>query len=513
MKKNIINIKGTILFFVLALSFSCSDDFLDRPSEDGFDTSNFYTSDDQVSRSTSVLYGKIWAPFLNKWFFAFSEVTSGNMLAGADGKELTQFQTTSDSPMFSLSWGTCFGVVAQSNNLINSLRTSVGPNVSEAVVENTIAEAHFMRAIAYFYLVRIWGEVPIIENGLDYVTSPNINTNRVEDIYTFIERDLQYAADHLQSKVRGTNYTQNIRLSSGSAKAFLAKVYLYRKEYAKAKALSEEVINSGEFKLLANFGDLFRIKNNNNQESIFSWQMVVNGEYESSNFTNVQFGPDVLNEALGYGATYYPSKDMISAFEPGDKRKRETIMTDGDYYPELTHDGGAGFTCSADNGFLDATGALAKKYVVGRISAETGKQDSWGGTNACNYIMRYSDLLLIHAEAIMAGNAETTDAAALLSFNKVRLRAGLPAKTKITHKDMIQERRIELAFEGEYWYDLCRLPASEAISIMSQQDRSTYSTTPTYYIPVEADLLYPKPSVEVNKNPKLNEPAVPYVFK
>jgi hypothetical protein len=512
MKKNIINIKGAILFFVLALSASCSDNFLDRPSEDGFDSSNFYASDEQVTRSTSAMYGKIWAPFFTKCFYALSEVTSGNLYAGDDGTELIQFHASSESPLLLNPWGTCFGVVAQSNNLINSLRTSVGPDVSPAVLENTIAEAHFMRAIAYFYLVRIWGEVPIIENGLDYVTNPNINTNRVEDVYTLIERDFQYAADHLQSKVRGANYSQNIRVSSGSAKAFLAKVYLYRKEYAKARSLAEEVINSGEFKLLPNYGDLFRIKNNNNEESIFSWQWIVDGGYQDANFSNVQYGPDVLNE-VSYGATYIPSKDIIKAFEAGDKRKRETIMTDGDYYPELTHDGGVGFTCSADNGFLDATGALVKKYVVGKASAETGVQDSWGGTSSCNYIMRYSDLLLIHAEAIMAGNAETTDAAALLSFNKVRLRAGLPAKTKITHKDMMQERRIELAFEGEYWYDLCRLPANEAISIMSQQDRSAYTDTPAYYTPTEADLLYPKPSNDVNKNPKLNEPAVPYVFK
>lgn len=60
MKKYSINIKRAILFFVLALSASCSDNFLDRPSEDGFDSSNFYSSDEQVVRSTSALYGKIW---------------------------------------------------------------------------------------------------------------------------------------------------------------------------------------------------------------------------------------------------------------------------------------------------------------------------------------------------------------------------------------------------------------------------------------------------------------------
>lgn len=514
MKKNSINIKGAILFFVLILSTSCSDSFLDRPSEDTFDASNFYSSDEQVIRSTSAMYGKIWAPFFTKCFYALSEVTSGNVYAGGDGTELMRFQASSESPLLYHAWGTCFGVVAQSNNLINTLRTSVGPNVSESVVENTIAEAHFMRAIAYFYIVRIWGEVPIIENNLDYVQNPNINTNRIEDVYTLIIKDFQYAADHLSPRKRSlTNYSQNIRLSSGSAKAFLAKAYLYRKDYAKARALAEEVINSGEFELMPNFGDLFRIKNNNNPESIFSWQWKVTGGYQDGNLTNIQYGPDVLNE-VSYGAIYIPSKDIINAFETGDKRRKETIMMDGDYYPELTHDGGVGFTCSEDNGFLDGTGALVKKYVVGKTSPETGIQDEYGGTSACNYIMRYAELLLIHAEAIMAGNSETTDAAALTSFNKVRERAGFTIpKTKITHEDMIHERRIELAFEGEYWYDLGRLPASEAISIMSQQDRGAWSTTPVYFTPTAADLIYPKPSNDVNKNPKLNEPAVPYVFK
>jgi hypothetical protein len=515
MKKNSITIKGAILFFVLILSTSCSDNFLDRPSEDTFDASNFYSSDEQVKSSTSAMYGKIWAPFFTKSFYALSEVSSGNVWAAGDGDELMRFQPTAESSLLYHTWGACFGVVAQSNNLINTLETSVGPNVSKSVVESTVAEAHFMRAIAYLYIVRLWGEVPIIENNLDYVQNPNINTNRVQDVYTLIIRDFQYAADHLPARTRKrdqASYSQNIRLSSGSAKAFLAKAYLYTKDYAKARALAKEVIDSGEFDLMANFGDLYRIPNNNNQESIYSWQWKVTGGYQDGNLTNIQYGPDVLNE-VNYGAVYIPSKDIINAFEIGDNRRKATIMREGDYYPELVHDGGVGFTVSAANGFLDATGALVKKYVVGKISAETGNQDEYGGTNACNYIMRYAELLLIHAEAVMAGNSETTDAQALASFNKVRERAGLPAKTKITHEDMIHERRIELAFEGEYWYDLGRLPASEAISIMSQQDRSAYSTTPVYFTPTAANLIYPKPSNDVNKNPKLNEPAVPYVFK
>ncbi|MBZ4042999.1 RagB/SusD family nutrient uptake outer membrane protein [Flavobacterium hibisci] len=506
------------LFIVLVLATtSCSEEFLDRPSEDGYTIDNFYSTDEQVIASTAPMYGKMWAPFATKWQSALGELPSGNCQAGADAVELVDFKLTSESDALLLPWSTCFAVVAQANNLINNLESNVGPGVSKGVINTTIAEAHFMRAMAYFYLVRIYGAVPIIENNLDYVSNPKINTNPVEDVYKFIKMDFQYAVNNLPDKVRTAAYSNNIRLSSGSAKSLLAKVNLYTKDYAEAKKLAEEVIASGEFKLLGSvelpsktFGDLFLVKNNNNEESIFSWQFITKGYY-FSNYSNIQYGIDALNEAT-YGGTYVPTKDIQKAFEPGDLRRKETYMVANDFYPNLASDQGASFLLDPTKYNLNGTGAFVKKYVVGKQSAETGPQDN-NGSSACMYIMRYADLLLIHAEAILGNNAETSDAAALNSYNKVRNRAGLNSAVKITQADIIHERRVEFAFEGEYWYDLCRIPRAVAIDLISKQDRSYFSDTPKYVTPVESDFVFPKPANEVKYNPKLNEAPVPYIFK
>lgn len=407
-------------------------------------------------------------------------------------------------------------MVAQSNNLINNLRNNVGSGVSESTIDLVIAEAHFSRALAYFYLVRLFGNVPIIENNLDYVDNPMINSNPVDDVYTLIKRDFQYAIDHLPEKTRGSNYEENIWASKGTAKSLLAKVHLTRKEYAEAVTLSNEVIASGEFKLLGgselpgkSFGDLFLIANNNNEESIFSWQFVVNG-YFFSNYNNIQYGIDALNEAT-YGGTYNPSVDIQTIYVDGDKRRKETYMIANDFYPGLASDQGPDFLLDPDLYNLGATGAFVKKYVVGKQSAATGPQDSNGSSQSL-YIMRYADLLLINAEAIMGTSSSTSDPKALSSYNQVVNRAGLPSVTSITHAELINQRRMEFAFEGEYWYDLCRIPRQEAIDLISKQNRGQWSND-LYVTPTEADFIFPVPTQESTTNPKLLDPPVPYTFK
>jgi len=127
------------------------------------------------------------------------------------------------------------------------------------------------------------------------------------------------------------------------------------------------------------------------------------------------------------------------------------------------------------------------------------------------YIMRYADLLLIHAEATLAGGASTSDPGALASFNAVRNRAGLSSVTVITFADILKERRLELCFEGDYWFDLGRIPRSQAIAIMAAQNRGNQFSA-EYYTPDNGDFLIDYPDNEVAKNPLLLQPPVPYNF-
>ncbi|MBO0343449.1 MAG: RagB/SusD family nutrient uptake outer membrane protein [Bacteroidota bacterium] len=518
--KRILKTYKLLSFTVLTLLMgACEKDFLERPAEDSITLDNYYSTNDQVESATNAMYNKTWFNFHNKAFFAITEVGSGNMHSySSDVTSMRNFSLSSTDGELENAWKSLWATVAQSNALINFLAERVGSKVDQNVLENTLGEAYFLRATAYFYLVRLWGPVPIIENNLDHVDTPLINTNRIEDIYELIKMDYQTAIEKLKSKVRGSNYANNGHVSKGSAKAMLSKVYLYQEDYTNARALAEEVINSGEFKLLGgselpekSFGDLFLTNNNNNEESIFALQWKTNGAYGVASNCNTQFGYSSFITNTTYGGVFGPSQDILTAFGPGDLRRKETIMLPGDEYPNITTADGAGLIVPDD---IDAqvSGAGIKKYVVGKAGTDSaGPTDAYGMMENNTYIMRYAELLLIHAEAILAGGSSTTDPAALQSFNAVRNRAGLPSVSSITFDDIFKERRLELAFEGDYWFDLGRIPRADAIAIMSEQNRGDKNGA-VYFTPTESDFHLPYPDTDVARNPFLLEDPVPYTF-
>ena len=523
--------KITIAIFALGAMASCSNDFTDRPSEDSISASNYYKNDEQVSTATDGMYYKTWFQFNNKFFYAISEVCSGNMYTNSsDVNAMRSFSiTSSDAEMFA-GWQSLWANVAQANYLINNLQRVADPSVSQSVINNALGEAYFMRATAYFYLVRLWGPVPIIVNNLDHVTNPQLNTNRVEDVYELVTRDYTQAISLLNSKVRGSSYADNAKVSKGSAKAMLAKVYLYLKDYTKARQLSEEVINSGEFKLLGgtsqysiqgkSFGDLFKYANNNNEESVFALQWKTDANYGSGNNCNTQFGISngtISTSNATYGGVFGPSQDILNLYSVGDARRNETIMFPGNVYSDMKIKNGTtfqvGFTVpAADQIGGQGAGAAIKKYCIGIENGNnTGPIDAWAMMNNNTYIMRFSEVLLIHAEAILAGGASTSDAAALKSFNAVRNRAGLSDVSSFTFDDLFTERRKELAFEGDYWFDLGRISRTKAIAIMAAQNRGNMWGA-EYYTPAEKDFTLPYPANDVAKNPKLLDAPVQYQF-
>jgi len=527
--KNIIN--GYKLFLIATVFLTlaaCQDEFTNRPPEDAISLDAYYSSNEQVASATNGMYSRTWFQFENKFMWAVSEVGSGNMYTGSpDVNAMRTFAINGSDTELVNGWSAMWANIAQANAIINFLPSRVGPAVDEDVLQNTIGQAHFMRATAYFYLVRLWGAVPIIENNLDYVENPIINTNRIEDIYTLIERDYLAAIDKLYEKNRGTNYAENGRISKGSAKSLLAKVYLYEKKYPEAKQMAEDVINSGEFKLYGgpslpskSFYDLFTFSNNNNEESIFALQWKGDGKYGSANNCNTQFGistGNVSTSNASYGGVFAPSQDLMAAFELGDLRRKATIMLPGDTYPDIkvalpNSTFGTLVVPAADQIGGQNAGSGIKKYCIGIVNGgSTGPADNWAMMDNVTYIMRYAELLLIHAEATLAGAESTSDAGALASINAVRNRAGLTSLTSITFDDIFKERRLELAFEGDYWFDLGRLPRAQATAIMAAQNRGNRLSA-EYFTPEEGDFLLPYPDNDVAKNPKLLEPPVPYDF-
>lgn len=525
MKRRYLNIFRLMsMMLAFGIISSCSEDFTDRASEDTLLIDNYYTTNEQVAGATNGMYSRTWFQFANKFFWAVAEVGSGNMYTGSsDVNAMRTFALNGSDPELVNGWSSLWANVAQANALINFLPDRVSPSVSPEVVNNTIGEAYFMRATAYFFLVRLWGPVPIIENNLDYIDSPAINTNRIEDVYTLIEQDYLKAIELLK-----TGPTVG-HVSKGAAKSFLAKVYLYQKNYAGAKQMAEEVISSNEYKLLGgeqlpgnSFGDLFLTPNNNNAESIFAIQWITDGNYGSANNSNTQFGISTANlttSNASYGGVFGVSQDVKDLYDVTDLRRHETIMFPGAVYPSIKvrtnsgKDEQIGFTVpAADQIGGQDTGMAIKKYCIGIENGDaTGKVDAWNMMNNNTYLMRYAELLLIHAEATLAGGGSTSDAGALASFNAVRNRAGLASATSITFDDIFLERRKELCFEGDYWFDLGRLPRAQAIAIIAAQNRGNRNTA-EYYTPAESDFYLKYPDNDVAKNPLLKQPPVPYQF-
>jgi hypothetical protein len=131
------------------------------------------------------------------------------------------------------------------------------------------------------------------------------------------------------------------------------------------------------------------------------------------------------------------------------------------------------------------------------------------------YLLRYADVLLIYAEAKLGTAASTNDASALAAYNAVRTRAGLAERTSLTKDQIMHERRVELAFEGDYWFDISRQGFSKAKAILEAQERGTYNFNgQVSHIGVTvssaAKLFLPIPASEIIQDPELDKPAVPY---
>lgn len=549
MKKHI---KYIISISVLTgvVTAGCKKDFFNRPPENASTVGTYYKTVDQVQSSTNILYAAPWFGFNGKAFLAISELQSGNArcYAGTDGSfdPFQNYSAGNATQTVTSAWNSLFTVVAQSNALLNNLGTAAA-SVPAPAVNNALGEAHLMRAAAYFYLVRLFGNVPIITNPTDYVgTFSTVNTNPVSDVYKFIVNDLQFAEANCTAGVASTGHA-----SSGSASAMLSKVYLYMQDYTNAKKEAEKVINSGEFGLVGldaagAYVNLFETAFNNNKESILAMQWTSNGGYGFGNqIQSVIAISDNGNFLTGTGDGYGelgPSWDLQDAFKnAGDVvRQHGTIMLGGDLYPEL-HKAQGGYTVPFSVNSQGVHGGL-KKYVVGTPADNNGNSAAQA-TSTNTYIMRYADVYLIEAEAILGlaknpgvgkgidTNAVSTDATALKYFNLVRQRAGLGPRITFTYRDLIKERRLEFAIEGDYWYDMQRIdgfnsathPVARAIQASANKGDSSgggtaaanykdYTRNIQYFTPTDTQFLIPIPAIEVAADPNLTKPPVPYKF-
>ena len=518
MKNYLIKTKWSIaVVFITLILTSCSKEFLDRPPEDSFNVTEFFQTDAQIEASSNFMYSVPWYRYVSEYQWVIGELSGGTGRTwDPRNQDFDLFAVTGNHPALNGAWASLYGVVAQANGVLNTMPETATEGVSQAVINNARGEIRAMRALSYFHLVRIFGSVPIIENNAELVTESFIPRHLVADVYTFIKNDLQYAIDNISN----TKSSAPGRISSNGAKALLSKVHLTLKEYPQAYQLSSEVIASGEFGLLGgtaedgvagSYGDLFLTANNNNRESIIAHQWSTSGEFAQGNAVQSFYAlSGITGFADGYSAIG-PSLDLQETYEDTelDQRYKATIMEPGAIYPNLN----GGYTVSTSQEAVNAQGTLRalKKYVVGTPGSNGG--GGMGSYPNNTYALRYADVLLIHAEAIiMGGGGSITEAEG--SVNKIRNRAGLASITSPTFEDVFKERKLEFAFEMVHWFDAIR--RDDATTYLSNIERGWYQNADVNDIfsrkvtVTEEKLLFPYPTNETINNPALLEAPVPY---
>ena len=356
---------------------------------------------------------------------------------------------------------------------------------------NLKGQALFLRAFAYFELVRYFGRVPlhlVPVTGREDAALPLAST---EELYAQIDKDATAASTLLLNKAK----QEAGRATSGAAKTLLTNLYLIQKKWAQAEALMKDVVTNDGYKLMPNYNDAFSETNanKNNIESVFEVQYLEGSAGYNGNYiyrviptpiTAAELGPITGTsnpQPLSGENNNIPTPDIIAAYETGDKRKDVSIGT------------------------VTLSGSLRenKVYPYIRKFARTHALQNNTGQNWPVY--RYAEVLLFLAEAL---NEQGKTAEAAPYLNQVRTRAGLADTKAASQADLRtaiqQERRVELAFENKRWFDLVR--TGRAKEVITAYGARVKANPADYYFPKGAvpppnaftvlDDYYPLPAVE-----------------
>lgn len=532
------NIKYLIVFIALAFMQSCKKDFLDRPPIDQITSGNFYSTDEEILAGTGPLYNIVWFDYNDKAFLAFGEARGGNLNSNDRTPYIRHAPAATDVNTLLAGYKSFYKIIAQSNLTMEGISKNAG-DASAAIRNMGLGECHFMRAVAYYYLVMNWGAVPIVYNNIEQLEEPPVR-NTIEDVWKFIIMDLKFAADNLPAAPQSQG-----RLTKWSAKAMLAKMYLTRSGLGatagarnqamldSAKVYASDVVNNSGLALFPTYAGLFRSatnnSSNNNPESLFAIQWMpfsdpwgVNNSFQAY----IAFESAIPNTGDGWGAAQGVSADVVKYFmaHPEDSiRRKEICMFNGDYYPELKQaTGGLNYTVTNISNI--------KKYVIGS-PADNGNKGGFMTAYINTYMLRLAEVYLVYAESILGNSASTTDAEALKYYNLVRTRAGVPTKSSISFNDIFQEKRVETIMEGSAWYDVVRwyyFDPAGARAYVAAQDKGNYTITyvagtnnpreyttvytPEYFAVTDQTLYLPYPEAELINAPSLASAPVPFDF-
>jgi hypothetical protein len=448
-----------ILLFIFAacpaINFSCKKLIeIDAP-RDQLTAVTVFSSDNTATAAMVGLYSQLMNlnnNFGNSATSIYAGLSADEIYNTATSSEVQQFRlntlASTNATMRSIFWQRVYGYIYQDNAIIEGLNTST--TINPSLKKQLLGEAKFMRAFFYFYLVNLFGDVPL-QLSTDYRINAVMPRSDAASVKAQITSDLLDAQQLLAA-----NYPSAgpVRPNKWAATALLSRVYLFNKEWANAEAQATAVISSGSYSIQSDLNKVFLA---GSSEAILQLLPVAPGfnTYEGFNFIPFSGIPP-------YGIT----DDLLSAFETGDQRKQNWLTfnlvgTTAYYYPF--------------------------KYKVRN-----------GGTITENYtLLRLAEQYLIRAEARAQQNNLT---GATADINIIRSRAALASlPNSLTASQLLtaieKERRIELFAEwGHRWLDLKR--TNRADVVLSLLKGPNWQST---------DALYPIPLNEIKLNPFLTQ--------
>ncbi|MBQ8456035.1 MAG: RagB/SusD family nutrient uptake outer membrane protein [Prevotella sp.] len=482
------NIKYLTVAALFGLALTSCSDFLDKPNEDGYNTENYYKNDAQCYSGVNYLYNSPWYDF-QRGFIKVGEVLSGNYYWGSS--PYMNFSVNgSDADLVNMSYS-LWAVIAHANTVYNNLSTATA---SVDAINQCKGECLTWKAFAYFFLVRSFGDIPIVHESSELLKSGTygeIPKVKRSDVYEYIIMTLEKAMELLMKEA-----PQAGRIDYYCAEALLAKVYLTKagvsgslnaSDLENAAKYAKDVIDNSGRKLTENFGDIWKLTEEYADESLIAWRWTVGSNWTSQNTLQSDLAMEGMDEFGDcWGGWNGCSVDLQEAFGVKllentpyswlnniDTRLKATMMLPGFTYDYLWKDHGGfdymkfiydnTYNDAATGSLQSATGANVVKHLYGNTKDH---QDALNIAPARmsyalpTHILRLADVYLIYAEAMLgASRATSTNANVIAAFDAVHQRAvpSANASTSVSWEQIWKERRLEFAMEGDRWYDYVRV--------------------------------------------------------
>jgi hypothetical protein len=471
--------KKYLFLLVILIASGCSKEWLDLKQPGNNDSVYFIDASTAFEAVVAAYDVQAWRDNVVA-LWAVGSVMSDDAIKGgeSDGDQqgifdCMNFSATPNTDVPYWIWRDLYKMVANSSFAIDIMvekdqNDNYVLTMDESVRNRYIAECKFLRAYSYFRLVRNFGDVMLYTSREDDGTSHGEDTKssqpraNILDVYAQMEIDLLFASTNLPPTVQSSELG---RATKGAANGLLAKVYLYQENWVEARAQCEIVMDSELYGLEANYGDIFKSNNQWGKEVVWALHMIedLDGgwwDHEGS-WQSIFFGDRDMGWGYGFNN---PTQDFVDAFENGDERMEASIVFDGEVIPntfsEVPHDFSGG-------SWNPQTGYMCQKYLI----PDNERPVTVDCNSNLDYIfMRYSDIILMHAESCMEMGDNSN---AILSLNLVRQRAGLnnydensavistyKEATLLGHEPLrasiYHERRVEFGLEHDRFHDLVR---------------------------------------------------------